>query len=117
MTGVHVIALVGALITVGVIFELLRRRQLREKYAVLWLVVGMVVAVLAIFPRLLTVVAHGLGVEVPLNLLLFVAALVLLMVSVHLSWEVGRLEDKSRRLAEDVAILSERVRHGERGRP
>jgi hypothetical protein len=115
VTGVHVIALVGALVTLAVIIELLRRRQLREKYAVLWLAVGLVVAVLAVFPRLLTVVADGLGVAVPLNLLLFVAALVLLMVSVHLSWEVGRLEDKSRRLAEDIAILSERVRNTESG--
>ncbi len=113
MTGVHIIALVGALVTLTVITELLRRRQLREKYAILWLVVAIGVAVLAVFPSLLEDVSHRLGVAVPLNLLLFVAALVLLMVSVHLSWEVGRLEDKTRLLAEEIAILRDRVDDGE----
>ena len=41
--------------------ELLRRRQLREKYAVLWLLVAVAVAALAIFPGLLDFAAHHVG--------------------------------------------------------
>ena len=37
MTGVHIIALVSALVTLSVIVELSRRRHLHEKYAVMWL--------------------------------------------------------------------------------
>ena len=109
MTKTNAAALVGALATLAVMIELLRRRQLREKYAVLWLLVGFGVAVLAVFPGLLDFAGGKLGVADPPNLMLFVAALVLLLVCVHLSWEVSRLEDETRSLAEEIALLRMQV--------
>ncbi len=105
MTGVHVIAAVSGLVTLAIMVELLRRRQLREKYAALWLLVAVGVSVLAVVPGLLDIVGRRLGVADPPNLLFLVAALLLLLVSVHLSWEVSRLEEKTRVLAEEVALL------------
>jgi hypothetical protein len=105
VTGVHIIALVAAVVTLSVIIELSRRSQLRNKYTVVWLLVGLVIAVFAIAPGMFNYIAHGVGVKSPPNLLVVVAALFLLMVCVYLSWEAGRLEDKTRILAEEVAIL------------
>lgn len=101
----YIVPLIGAVICLVTIGELLRRRQLREKYAVLWLLVGTGVAVLAIFPSLLDGLSRALGVVVPANLLFFGALVLLLSVSVHQSWELSRLEDETRKLAEDLAIL------------
>jgi hypothetical protein len=101
----HVIALVGTALILAGIVELLRRRQLKEKYAVLWLVVGVVLVIFTAFPALLTSIAAALGVAVPTNLLFFVAIMFLVGVVLHLSWEVSRLENETRKLAEDVAIL------------
>jgi hypothetical protein len=109
VTGVHIIALVAAVVTLSVIIELSRRSQLRTKYTVVWLLVGLVIAVFAIAPGLFNSIARGLGVKSPPNLLVVVAALFLLMVCVYLSWEAGRLEDKTRILAEEVAILREEL--------
>jgi hypothetical protein len=105
MSGVHVIALISALATLSVIVELSRRRQLREKYAVVWLGVCVVVAVIAIAPGLFNHAAHAMGVISPPDLLTVLAALFLLVVCVYLSWELGRMEDKTRLLAEEVALL------------
>jgi hypothetical protein len=105
MTGVHIIALVAAIITLSAIIELSRRRQIHEKFAVVWLAVGVVIAVFAIAPGLFNSLAHAVGVKSPPDLLVVVAALFLLVVSVYLSWEVGRMEDKARLLAEEVALL------------
>ncbi|MDP8932295.1 MAG: DUF2304 domain-containing protein [Actinomycetota bacterium] len=105
MTGTQIAALVAGAFALAMIIELLRRRQLREKYAALWLLVGIAMAVLGIFPGLLDVVAAWLGVADPPNLLFFMAILVLLVVSVHLSWELSRLEDETRTLAEEIAFL------------
>ena len=85
--------------------ELLRRRQLREKYAILWLAVGLVILPLAFFPRLLDDVAGALGVASGVSLVLFLGIVFLLLVCVHLSWEVSRLEEETRTLAEDLALL------------
>lgn len=109
MTGVHVVALVSALVTLTLVIELSRRRHLREKYAVVWLAVSVVIAVFAIAPGLFNSLAHAVGVKNPPDLLLVGASLFLLVVCVYLSWEVGRLEEKTRVLAEEVAILRDDV--------
>jgi len=61
MSGVHIIALVSAVTTLSVIVELSRRRQLREKYAFLWLSVSVFVAVVAIAPGLFNRLAHAMA--------------------------------------------------------
>ena len=101
----RVLPILGAVLTLFAIIDLLRRRQLREKYAVLWLVVSVFVGVFAVFPGVLTALSELAGVKTPANLLFFVAALVLLVVCVQLSYEISRLEDETRALAEEVGIL------------
>lgn len=103
--SVQVVGIVGAAMVLAVMVELLRRRQLREKYAALWLLVGLAVFVLAVFPGFLAWVANTLGFEVPANFLFLVALILLLGVTVHLSWELSRVEEETRSLAEDVALL------------
>ena len=105
MSGVHIIALVLAVVTVSVILELSRRRQLREKYALVWLAIGFVVAAIAIAPGLFNRLAHAMGVINPPDLLTVMAALFLLVVCMYLSWELGRMEEKTRVLAEEVTLL------------
>ncbi|MEY2418678.1 MAG: hypothetical protein QOG90_1358 [Actinomycetota bacterium] len=109
MTGTHIFSIVVAIGSVVSMLELLRRRQLKEKYAVLWLGVGIGMLVLGAFPVLLNKVADAVGVKDPPNLLLFAAALLLLLVCVHLSWEASRLEEKTRTLAEEVALLRQKI--------
>ena len=109
MTGTHIGAIIVAVASVVSMLELLRRRQLKEKYAVLWLGVGAGMLVLGVFPVLLNEVADVVGVKDPPNLLLFAAALLLLLVCVHLSWETSRLEEKTRTLAEELALLRQQV--------
>jgi hypothetical protein len=100
-----ILGLVGSVITLVVLFEMLRRHQLREKYAIFWVVVALAAIVVAIFPHVLFWAARVTGVEVPTNLLFFVASFVLLVVSVQHSYELGRLEERTRRLAEELALL------------
>jgi len=108
MEGVtsYIIGIIGSLIVLGLIVELLRRRQLSEKYAVLWLVIGAIILVLTFIGRgNLSALTNALGFTLASNLLFFLAIVFLLGVTLHLSWEVSRSEDESRKLAEDLAIL------------
>ncbi|MCW2606210.1 MAG: hypothetical protein JWO60_903 [Frankiales bacterium] len=99
-----------AAVALALIVELLRRRKLTEKYAVIWLLLGLGILVLAVVPRVLVVAADLVGVAVPSNLLFFVAAFALLLVCLQLSGEASKLEDETRRLAEEVALLRQQVR-------
>jgi len=101
----NVAAFVLALAIVGLVVEMLRRKKLREKYAIWWLVVGIATLILAAFPQLLDVVARTVGIQLPSNLLFILSILMLLGVTLHLSWEISVVEDETRALAEEVAIL------------
>lgn len=98
-----------ALIVVALIVVLLLRRQLREKYAIMWLLIGITILVLSIFPSLLVGLSGFLGVAVPSNLIFALSIVLLVGVTLHLSWELSQAEDEIRRVAEEVAILRSAV--------
>jgi hypothetical protein len=109
MSATLILGIAGSVTTLILLFELLRRKHLREKYAILWVLVAVMTLVVAAFPQTLFWLAGVLGVEVPANLLFFVASMVLLGISVHHSHELGRLEDQTRTLAEELALLRLKV--------
>jgi hypothetical protein len=106
MNAVLTLGVVGAVATLVVLFEMLRRQRLREKYALIWFVVAMSTVLLVVFPSLLNRASALVGVQVPSNLLFFAASMLLLLLSIQFSYEIGRLEDRTRTLAEEIALLS-----------
>lgn len=97
-----------ALVTVAsllFIARLVRRRQMRAKYSVLWLSLGLVMAILAASPRTLDRVSLAIGIGYGPTTLFLAGFILLLLVSVHFSWELSRLEERTRRLAEELALL------------
>ena len=105
----NILAAFAALITFIFVIDLLRRGVLREKYAVLWLFFSGAALLLAIFPAILVWLTGVLGVAEPVNLLFFVTIVLLVLVSVQLSYELSRHEARIRRLAEEVALLQEEI--------
>lgn len=105
MKATLALGIIGSLVTLALLFEMMRRQRLREKYAVFWAVVAVLTLVVAAFPGLLAWASSILGVAVPANLLFFVASMLLLVVSVQHSSELGRLEERTRTLAEEVGLL------------
>ena len=104
-----ILAIVTSLITLVFIIDLLRRGVLKEKYAALWLIVAGTALILSVFPGLLRAITDLLGVEIPANLLFFVTIVVLVLVSVQLSYELSRHEAQIRRLAEEVALQQDEL--------
>lgn len=98
-------AFILSVVILLLVFDMLRRKKIREKYAALWLLVGVAMLVLAAFPRLLEFVAAALNVQVPSNLLFAMSIVLALGVCLHLSWEISMVEDETRVLAEESAIL------------
>jgi hypothetical protein len=116
MRRLDVFILVVALLNVAVMLELVRRRQLREKYALLWISVGVGGIVLGLGRTVVDRVARSLGVSYGPSVVFLGAILFLLLVCMHLSWEVSRLEERTRILAEELALLRGDEERGGRGR-
>jgi hypothetical protein len=100
--------LMGAIVVVAIliyVFEMLRRQKLREKYAVLWIIIGIGTLILSAFPQLLSGASRLLGIQIPANLLFIMTLVLLVGVCLHLSHEQSMAEDEVRKLAEELAIL------------
>ena len=111
----NILGAVASLIIFVFVFDLLRRGVLKEKYAVLWLFVAGVGLLFSVIPGALDWVGNALGVGAPVNLLFFVMGVVLVLVSVQLSYELSRHEAKIRRLAEEVALLRQEIEQDRAG--
>jgi hypothetical protein len=115
MSGVSILGIVGSVVIMLSLFEMLRRHRLREKYALIWGIVALGALTVAAFPGLLSWATTTLGLQVPANLLFFVASLVIMMLTLQHSSELGRLEERTRTLAEDVALLQVELERRPRG--
>lgn len=106
-----------SLTLVIVVLELVRRRRLKERFAVVWVVFS-VVSVLGVFlPGAVEAIATGLGFELPANLVLVAGLAAVVIVAIHLSVEAGRLRDAVERLGSRLAILEAERNLSERERP
>lgn len=105
MSGTGILGLVGSAIILVALFEMMRRHRLREKYALIWALVAIGIFTVAAFPGLLVAATDALGVQVPANLLFFAASMVIMILTLQHSSELGQLEERTRTLAEEVALL------------
>jgi hypothetical protein len=104
-----------AVVICVLIFELVRRKHLMERYAILWLVAGVTVLVLALWQGLLTTLSHAVGIYYPPSALFAVAFVFVLLMLMHFSMTVSRLSDQNKILAQRLALLQQRLHEASRG--
>ena len=93
----------------GVVFELVRRRRLMERYALLWLIASSVLLALAVWRDLLEVIASALGIVYAPSALFVIAFGFILLILLHFSLVISRLADQNKILAQRVGMLQQQV--------
>lgn len=107
---VSLAATFASLVLLLVVFELIRSRRLRERYALLWLVTGAVLVVLSAWRGGLNTIAGWLGVKgYPPAVLFAVGLLFVILVLLHYSTVISRLADQNVVLAQRLALLETRL--------
>jgi hypothetical protein len=107
---VSVAASVASLVLLLVVFELIRGRRLKERYALLWIATGIVLLVLSAWRDGLNTIAGWLGVGTYPPAILFAAAtLFVIAVLLHYSTVLSKLTDENVLLAQQLALLEERL--------
>jgi hypothetical protein len=112
---VSLAATAASVILVLVVFELIRSRRLREQYALLWLVTGVVLVILSAWRGGLNTIAGWLGVRgYPPAVLFAVGLMFVILVLLHYSTVISRLADQNVVLAQKLALLETRLNESER---
>jgi hypothetical protein len=115
MDRIQFVSTAAAVLLLFVVLELVRRRRLLERYALLWLFAATVVLVLAAWRGALVKLAHLFGIIEPPNALFFIALAFILLLLLHFSSALSRLSDQSKVLAQRVALLDARLQALQRG--
>jgi hypothetical protein len=110
---IQIASIAFALLVFAAVFELVRRRRLGERYALVWMAAALVLLVLAIWKDLLTTVSKAVGIYYPPTALFVIAFGFLLLLLLHFSAAVSRLSDQTTVLAQRVALLEENRRFAE----
>ena len=107
---IQVVAIIAASGLILVLLDLVRRRRLLERYALLWLFSAVILLALAVWRDLLADVADLIGVAYPPNALFLIAFGFVLVLLLHFSLAVSRMSDQIKVLAQRLALLDEHVR-------
>ena len=99
---------IGAIIFL-IIFILVRRGKLQEKYALTWFAIGIIVVVLGFFPIIINKIAWFTGVNYPPALLFAIAVGVLLIQNLYLFIFASQNEVRIKELLQQIAVLNKLV--------
>ncbi len=102
-------AILTALLLLALVVVLIRKRKLREEYALLWLGVGLIVMVLATWYSLLEWLTRAIGAVDPTSALFIFSLLFLLVISIHFSVVNSRMKDQIRDLTQEIAFLRKEI--------
>jgi hypothetical protein len=105
----NLFAIIGSIILLLVIFELIRRKYLQERYSLIWVVTGILFLLLSIRVDILYRISNFLGFSIPSNALFFFGVLFLILIVLGLSVITSRLSVKNKILAQEVVLLKKRV--------
>jgi hypothetical protein len=107
--GAQLASIVFAALVFALVFEMVRRRNLHERYAILWLGAALALLVLAVWTELLQDICNLVGIKTPSNAFFVIAFAFLLLLVLHFSSVVSKLSDETRVLAQRLALLQQRV--------
>lgn len=113
-TQLQIVSIIVSLGLLLIVFELVRRRRLLERYALLWLFTAVVLLGLSVWGDLLNQVSRAIGIGYGPSTLFAVALGFITMLLLHFSIVISRLGEQNKVLAQSVGLLQRRLEHLER---
>lgn len=110
----RVVLIVAVIVYFIMILIFLKNKTLELRYTLLWMFAGMILAVLVIWPELLSRLVRLVGIQSNMNGLFIMAIAFIVMIMMSLTSIVSRQTNKIRHLIQEIAILEKRVRELEK---
>lgn len=92
------------------ILNLVRKKQLREQYSLLWILASIVLCLSAVFIQGLEKLSQLVGIYYPPAFLFLIAILIILVLQFHFSTVISNLREQNKALIQDVGILASEVK-------
>ncbi|MDA8276956.1 MAG: DUF2304 domain-containing protein [Actinomycetota bacterium] len=87
----------------------IRRKSLKERYVAVWIPIGLIAVVIAVFPVSIRFAAKVFGFQVASNLLLLMAVVFLTIIVFQLTAAISRLETKLERVVVEIALMKDKI--------
>lgn len=105
----QLIIIVLDIIALGYILNLVRRKKLDLKYSLVWLIAGLIILILVIFPNIINFLSEFLGIYNPVNMLFFLGLCLSLTIIFVLTIQASRSGKKITKLTQENAILKKEI--------
>lgn len=101
----QIIGIISAILILGVVLNLVRRRRLREEYSWLWLVASIFYLILSIKPDWITTIGNFVGINNTVTFLLFLALIFIVLILINYSVNLSKLNNQMKDVAQNIALL------------
>lgn len=104
--------IMAAILLIGfvIIINMVRKKRLDLRYALIWLALIAMILVIVIVPGLLGVITHFLGIYDAMNMVFFMGFVFLIVVTFFLTAALSRNSNRIKALTQQVALLEKQVR-------
>ncbi len=111
---IQIFSIIGSIGLLTLIFELVRRRRLKEKYSLIWLFTALILLAVSTIPGLLNSFGYVLGIYYPPTAFFLLAFFFLTLISLQFSVVISRLSERNKTLSQEVALLKLKIEELER---
>ncbi len=106
---IQIFAIIGSILFFGFVFELVRKRKIREQYALLWLFFGLVFLVISIWRGLLEKISIMLGIVYPPAAFLLILIIAIFLILIQYSVVISQLTEKTKKMSQEIGLLKEKL--------
>ncbi|WP_211750269.1 DUF2304 domain-containing protein [Paenibacillus sp. Marseille-Q4541] len=101
----QIILIASSLFCVLLLLNLLRRYRIDLKYSILWIIVGGILLILSLFPRLFDYITNILGIELPVNALFLLSIFGLICISFSATLEISKANNRIKDLTQEIGLM------------
>ncbi len=111
---IQIISIIGSVIFICFILELIRRKKLKEAYALIWGVMSILFLVLACWVEGLGFVSRQIGIVYAPATLFLILLVTVILILIQFSVIISSQVDKIKSLSQELALLKEKISKSEK---
>lgn len=116
-TRLQVILLIVLILAIGFIVSEISKKKIDFKFGIVWIAISLVLILFTIWNGLLIWLTHLVGIVTPINFLYLLAILLLVWIVYSMSKTIALLQEKIKRLSQELAILRKDSARGKKADP